>query len=277
MPSTSHRQRILSVFKGEMVDRMPWVPRIDLWFNAQDARGTLPERFQGMQVEDIHRAMNWPLHKIVPEFSRWKTQEDQLHFGIGLYNLKEYPATFAFSSDIEIKVRRDSSGGGQMTYVEYHTPVGMVKVSHGVTTEMKKGGASIGWTKEHAIKKPEDYKTLAYLFGNLKVLPSYDRFLEWKASVGEDGVATAQGTGLACGSPMHFLQKQLVDPTEFYLHLKDYPKEMAVLLDALGGMYDQLIEVLSGVEMDSLLWMANVDDMLTYPKLYEEHFKPWCL
>jgi len=272
----THRQRILSVFSGETVDQMPWVPRIDLWFNAQEARGTLPERFHGMQVEDIHRAMGWPLHKMIAEFSRWDTWEDQLHFGIGLYNIKEFPASFAFSPDIDIRARRDDSGGGNMTFVEYHTPVGMVRVAHGVTPEMKKAGASIGWTKEHAIKGPEDYRTLTYLFSNLRILPSYERFLKWNASVGEDGVAAAFGTGLACGSPMHFLQKQLIDPTDFYLHLKDHPREMGALLEALEGMYDQLLEVLSGVEMDALMWMANIDDMLTYPRLYEEHFMPWC-
>ena len=276
MSSFSHRQRILSVFRGETVDQMPWVPRIDLWLNAQLARGTVPERFEGMTVEDIHRSRGWPLHKMVPEFSRPEKPEDQTHFGIGLFDLKEYPCTFQFSPDVDIRVRHEVSEAEQMTHVEYHTPVGMVSVAHGSTREMKKGGASIGWTKEHAIKGPEDYRVMAHIFGGLKILPAYERFQKWRASVGEDGVAVATGLGLSCGSPMHFLQKQLIDPTDFYLHFKDHPAEIAMLIEALEGVYEQLIEVLSGAEMDALLWVSNVDDMLTYPKLYQEHFQPWC-
>ena len=28
--------------------------------------------------------------------------------------------------------------------------------------------------------------------------------------------------------------------------------------------------------MDAVLWVSNVDDMITYPTLYEEYFQPWC-
>jgi len=31
------------------------VLRIDLWYNAQETRGTNPARFEGMVVEDFHR------------------------------------------------------------------------------------------------------------------------------------------------------------------------------------------------------------------------------
>ena len=50
----------MSVIQGETVDWMPWVPRIDLWFNAQEIRETMPEQFEGMSVEDIHRSLGWP-------------------------------------------------------------------------------------------------------------------------------------------------------------------------------------------------------------------------
>ena len=31
----THRERILKVARGETVDKIPWVPRIDLWHNAK--------------------------------------------------------------------------------------------------------------------------------------------------------------------------------------------------------------------------------------------------
>jgi corrinoid protein of di/trimethylamine methyltransferase len=259
-----------------MVDNIPWIPRIDLWHNAASLAGTLPEKYRQYSVEEIHRAEGWPLHKVIPEYLKPDKPEDIVHRAIGLYRLKEFPYDFEFSSEIEIEVNYESSDDESMTHVVYHTAAGTISVRHGVTAEMKKSGASISWVKEHAIKSKADYHALAHLFGNLKLKPAYERFRQWKASVGEDGIAVAQGLGLACSSPMHFIQKTLLDATDFYLHYHDYPKEMAELVEALEPVYNQLIDILTGSGADALLWSANVDDMITYPAYFKKDIMPWC-
>ncbi|MCF8108180.1 MAG: cobalamin-dependent protein [Desulfohalobiaceae bacterium] len=272
----THRERIKAIFRGETVDVIPWVPRIDIWHNANEQAGTLPPEHAGRSVEEIHRALGWPLHKIIPEYLKPEKPEDLHHWGIGLYNLKEFPYTFAFSSDIDIRVNSEKTEDEEMTHVEYHTPVGMVSVRHGLTSEMKKSGASVSWIKEHAIKEPEDYKTLAYIFGNLTLKPSYERYNAWREFVGEDGLAVAQGLGVGCGSPMHFIQKNLLDATAFYLHYNDYPQEMAELAEALDQVYEQLLKILAASKVDAVLWCANPDDMITYPTYFENDILPWC-
>jgi len=272
----THRERILKVARGELVDKIPWVPRIDLWHNAHALSDTLPEKYKGLTVEDIHRREGWALHKMIPEYLKPENPEDIDHRAIGLYRLKEFPYDFEFSSDVDIRVEYEDDGDEQMTHVEYHTPVGMVSVRHGTTKEMKASGASITWVKEPAIKRPKDYPVLAHIFGNLTLKPAYERFLQWKRSVGEDGVAVGQGLGIACSSPMHFIQKTLLGATDFYYHYHDYPKEMGELAEALGHAYDQLIFILSDSPADVILWSANVDDMVTYPAYFEKEIVPWC-
>lgn len=272
----SHRERILRAAKGEMVDKIPWVPRIDLWHNANQLAGTLPEKFKGLAVEEIHRAQGWPLHKVVPEYLKPERPEDIIHRAIGLYRLKEFPYDFEFSSDIDIRVEYEDHGDEEMTHVQYHTPVGMVSVRHGTTAEMKKSGASITWVKEGAIKGPEDYRVLAHIFGNLTLKPAYERFAKWKERVGEDGVAVGQGLGIACSSPVHFIQKTLIGATDFYYHYHDYQREMRELVEALEGVYNQLIAILAGSPADAILWSANVDEMVTYPTYFKKEIVPWC-
>ncbi|CAB1055460.1 Uncharacterized corrinoid protein [Olavius sp. associated proteobacterium Delta 1] len=272
----THRERLLKVACGEMVDSIPWIPRIDLWHNAKSLAGTLPPKYRQYSVEEIHRAEGWPLHKVVPEFLKPDKPEDIIHRAIGLYRLKEFPYDFEFSSEIEIEVDYQESDDESMTHVTYHTAVGTISVTHGVTAEMKKSGASISWVKEHAVKTQDDYHTLAHLFANLKLKPAYERFSKWKDSVGEDGIAVAQGLGIACSSPMHFIQKTLLDATEFYLHYHDFPKEIAELVEVLEPVYRQLIEILAASPADAVLWSANVDDMITYPAYYEKDILPWC-
>lgn len=272
----THRERILRVFRGEMVDQIPWVPRLDLWHNANESQGTLPARFKGLSVEDIHRKQGWPLHKVIPEYLKPEKPEDIIHRAIGLYRLKEFPYDFEFPSDVEITWSSEDDGDERMTHVVYHTPVGEISVRHGYTREMKKSGASITWVKEHAIKGPADYHVLAHIFGNLTLKPAYERFSAWKESVGEDGVAVAQGLGIACSSPMHFIQKTLIGATDFYYHYHDHAKEMRELEEALKHPYEQLISVLAQSPADAVLWSGNVDDMITYPAFFEKEILPWC-
>ena len=272
----THREKLLKVARGEMVDTIPWIPRIDLWHNAKSLAGTLPPKYRQYSVEEIHRAEGWPLHKVIPEYLKPDRPEDIVHRAIGLYRLKEFPYDFEFASEIEIEVDYEESADESTTHVVYHTAVGTISVRHGITAEMKKSGASITWVKEHAVKTKEDYHTLAHLFANLKLKPAYERFQRWKDSVGEDGIAVAQALGIACSSPMHFIQKTLLDATDFYLHYHDYPKEMAELVEALEPLYQRLIDILAGSPADAVLWSGNVDDMITYPAYFEKDILPWC-
>ena len=180
----NHRQRILMAATGEMPDILPYVPRIDLWYNANSMADTLPERHKGRTQDEISRAEGWALHKIVPEFLRIRKPEDNIHRALGIYSLKELVFNYK-SSDIEIKVKYE----GSATHVEYHTPVGMVSTTTEYTKEMRQAGASITWIEEHAIKRPEDYRVVGYIFENLELIPDFDDFIKWKDEIGEDGVA----------------------------------------------------------------------------------------
>ena len=164
------------------------------------------------------------MHKIIPEFLKPDSTEDIMHRGLGLVHLKEYTYSFEFSSDIDIRME----GNGDQMRVFYQTPVGTVSTSHGYTEEMKDVGASAPWIQEHAIKGPEDYKVLADGFGNMTFKPDYNRFSRWESEIGDHGLALESTPALNAGSPMHYVQKVLIDATEFFIrHYNDYKKEMA--------------------------------------------------
>ena len=267
----THRERILKVAKGELVDKIPYVPRIDLWYNANSYTGTLPDKHKGRSMDEIARAEGWAMHKVVPEMLKFEKTEQITHRGLGLYDLKEWTYTYRFPSDVDIRVEGDET---QMR-VEYHTPVGMVSVSHGLTEEMKQSGVSIAWIQEPAVKEPKDYRVLAHIFGNMAFEPSYDRFVRLESQIGEDGLAVEQSIGLSAGSPVHYIQKVLIDATEFFIHYKKHRKEMQELVEALDHCYDQLISIIAESPAQAVLWDSNVDSMITYPDYLEKDILPW--
>jgi len=121
----THKQRIFMAARGELPDMLPYVPRIDLWYNANSMAGTIPEKHRGHTQNEISRAEGWPLHKIIPEYLKVRRPEDTLHRAIGIFSLKETVFKYRFSPDIEIKVKRQ----GDHTRVDYHTPFGMVSTT----------------------------------------------------------------------------------------------------------------------------------------------------
>ena len=49
------KERLLAAARGEPVDRLPWAPRIDMWFKAHARRGTVPPLYARATMWDIIR------------------------------------------------------------------------------------------------------------------------------------------------------------------------------------------------------------------------------
>ena len=265
----THKERMLKAVRGEWADIIPFAPRLDLWHNANSIADTLPRKHRGRTKDEIARAEGWALHKVVPEYDKALNPDQDLHRGLGLYSLKEFVFKIKFSPNIDIKVKRQEG----YTHVEYHTPIGMVSTTTSFTDEMKKSGTSLSWIEEHALKRREDYRVVGYLFENLELLPKFEDFTQWQNQIGEDGLAVTIVAGGA--SPMHHIQRDLLDATTFYYHYKDYEREMRGLAESIESFYDQALKILAKSPAEAVLWGGNFDDMLTYPPFFEKEIVPW--
>ncbi len=266
----THKERILAAMRGEMVDVIPFVPRLDLWWLAQVSRGTLPQEFEGMTPDDISRSRGWAVYHMVPNFADVSGAEDALHRSLGLFNFKQSAYRFELGGGVECRV---GELDGQHV-VEYDTPLGSARTIGGLTDEMKRAGASLGWVEEHLVKEPGDYEIAAYIFDNIEVVPNYDGVEAYAASVGEDGVVAAGGPTLAA-SPMHQIQKELIDHTQFFYEYEDNQHLMRGLAESIEGYFEKVLAIVADSPAEVVLWGANYDDMLTYPPYFEKEILPW--
>ncbi len=265
----THRERILMAARGEMPDVLPYVPRFDLWYNANRYRGTLPVQYRDKTSDEIARAEGWALHKVVPELLNVEKEQDNLYRAIGLYGLKECGYGIRFSPNVEVRAIPLSDS----LRVEYHTPKGVISTTEVVTEEMRGAGATITWVEERAIKSSEDYERLAYLFEQVEVVPEYERYARWKQQIGQDGVAVLMGSLAA--SPMLHIQRDLLDATRFFYEYHDQQKEMRKLAESLEFLYERILKVVCDSPAEVVLWGANYDDMITYPPYFQKEILPW--
>jgi corrinoid protein of di/trimethylamine methyltransferase len=265
----THRERILKAIRGEMPDRLPFAPRLDLWYTANAQAGTLPERHKNRTFDQIARAEGWALHKINPEYQKSRKPEDNLHWALGILSYKESVFGLRFSPDVDMEVKE--SGG--RTKIIYHTPAGSVSTTTVYTEEMRRAGVSNFWVEEHVLKGAKDYRPVGYIFESLKLYRDDRDFLQWKADIGEDGVPFTLAGRAA--SPMHHIQKYFVDATDFYFHYHDYAQEMQALAEGMGSFFDQIIQLVGDSQAEVVYWGANFDDMITYPAFFEKDIVPW--
>lgn len=264
-----HKQRIMAAMRGEMADVLPYVPRIDMWYNANSLAGSLPEKHRGRTQDEISRAEGWALHKVLPDLIDLRTPEDVIHRGIGVYATRHGVHRFRFPSDIDIRVNRK----GDSTRIEYHTPVGIASTTTVFTDDLRRAGSTLPFITEPPIKRLEDFQPLAYIFEHLELIPHYDDFLAWQEGVGEDGFCCAFAS--LASSPMHHIQKDFLGPTEFYFFYHDHRKEMESLAEAVEHYYDQLLQICADSPAEGIFWGGNFDDMITYPPYFEKEIMPW--
>lgn len=264
-----HRTDMLQSINGNIPARLPYAPRFDLWFNAHQHRGTLPEEYRDCRVPlDISRRLGVGAHLIVPDYLRPECQEQMYDRGIGVYHLPQVPYRVSMRG-VERKVEED----GGVTSVTYRTPKGTVSVEYEFTTDMRNAGTSISWMRKHAIASEDDYAPVAWLFEHMDVEPEYGGLEKLIGDAGEDGLVVANGC--MPGSPVQYVMRDLMEMNYLYMQMFDNPEGMRALSDAIGGYFERLMPVSAACPAEAILFGANMDETITYPPFYEEHIMPW--
>lgn len=267
----THKSRILKAFHGEAVDRLPYVPRIDLWYLANSVAGTLPPQHAGRTQHEISRAEGWALHHKYAFASVGEHPDHALlHRGIGIYRTRDTVVDFVLPKDVEVRVRLE----GALTRVEYHTPAGMVSNTLRYDESMKRLGISIPLHAEHLIKSARDYVPVCHLFEHMDVVPAFERFTYWSnEEMRDDGVPVVAHFHGA--SPMQQIQRDLIDATQFFIHYKDHQKELRALVERMEPLYDKILKICCESPAQVVNCGSNFDDMLTYAPYFKQEIQPW--
>ena len=261
---------MLSVLNSDPVDRIPWVPRLDLWYNARKRAGTLPPKYKKASLKEITDDLGFGYHAVVPAFKDLRDPVDDLHRALGIYNLWGMP----YRTILE-NITLRSEYRGDETIVDYHTPHGSLRTKVLYNESMRRDGITITHITEYAVKDPDDYKRIAYIFDNAAVEPNYEGYLEYSEEVGDGGMAVAF-VSLA-GSPMHLLQRELMPFELFFYELHDHPDEVAQCAASIGRYFERVFEAVADSPTEIVFFGANYDATVTYPPFFHEHILPWLL
>ncbi len=261
------RERMLAAIRGEALDRLPWVPRLDLWYRANRLAGTLPEKYRDATLMEITNDLGWGCHAIVPDFTDLSGGGEDTDRGLGVYNLSCMPFRTVFEN-VDKKVTVD----GDRTLVEYVTPRGTIRTVAILDESMRAAGITISHLEERAFKSEADYEALGFIFEHARVEPNYGGYAAYRQHVAERGLAAAF-VSLAA-SPMHLVQRELMSFETFVYEMHDHPKELARLAERIGVCWRKTTEAAADAPADLVFMGANYDAMITYPPFFAEWILP---
>ena len=264
----THKERLQKTLRHEPTDKIPYFPRLDLWFNANQRRSTLPGPYRNASLKDIVADLGFGFHAVVPNFKDLRHPDDDIHRGLGVYNLWTMPCRTVFH-DVEVTVHR----AGDDTVVEYKTPHGPLRTRAVYNESMRAAGISISHMAECLIKSHEDYRAVAHLFDHASVEPNHAGYREFADYVGEGGIAAAFLT--LAGAPVHLLLRELMNYELFMYEGYDHPDEMRECAAAIGRYFERMFDAVIDCPFEIALLGANYDAMITYPPLFAEHIVPW--
>jgi len=240
----TERERILAILAGDKPDRMPWIPRLEIWYRAHRKQNTLPEPYQDMSLRQLERALGCgtPARggKIVE---------------------KRY-------ENVEVVTTREE----RFRTTEYRTPVGTVREMMRFSDDLSRLGLP-GLVVENVLKQPADYKVWTYVVENTHWDPCFDTYDQYDREIGDDGLPmTAIGD-----VPFHQFARELAGYENAYCHLADWPAEVEALLETITAVFaERLLPIVLASPAKLLLHGGHLSSQFTPPPIFRKYILPHC-
>jgi hypothetical protein len=245
----NHRERFMAVLDGRPPDRIPFAPRLLLWYNARMATDTMPPPYKGLTLREL---------------------EHKLNLGTPARDGKVFDMR---TEGVETVVRTEGGAHASESVhiVEQHTPVGTLRSVTHYSDDLNALDMA-GRVEEWPLKGPEDYRTWEWIWEHTYWDPAYEAYEAYDAEVGQDGVPMV---GVGDAPFHHFLLNGVGYGNGFY-HLADYPQEVEHLLAVMTEVQrERMWPVVADSPARLLLHGVHHSSMFTPPPVYEKYVLPY--
>ncbi len=239
----TERERLLAILASESPDRIPWIPRLKIWYTAHQRLGTLPDRFRDRSLREVERSLG---------------------LGTPARDGKVCRVTYR---DLEVRQQQH----GLDTITEYVTPLGTVRFVKRRSAEEAHIGVEEEITVEHPLKTPADYAVWAYIVDHTVYEPTYEEFAAYDQEIGADGLPMVN----AGDCPFHYWLKELAGYEYGYLHLQDFPAAVEDLLLRMTEKENELWAVVAQSPARLILHGTHFSTQLTPPPYFARYIVPY--
>ncbi|MBR5381482.1 MAG: hypothetical protein IK136_02560 [Oscillospiraceae bacterium] len=265
-----HRQIILNTLEGRPTPFLPFIPRLDLWYNGNRHCGTLPDRFKNASLRDICDELGVGFHTTTADMSDFRDVPDaDADIGLGIYHIKGNPYVITLHN-VGRTVDRSVPG---VTRTTYETPYGKLSAATTYDDRMSESGITMRVVTERLIKSPEDFRAAGYIFDNIELTPDYEPLRRYQEEfLGDRGLAAAWAQTQTCA--MQLIEKELMKFEDFVLEMYTEPEEVEELASHIEPYLDRINDICTASPAQLVTCGGNYDVTITYPELFAKYFTP---
>ncbi|MGD8662027.1 MAG: uroporphyrinogen decarboxylase family protein [Desulfobacterales bacterium] len=266
----SMHDRVQAVLQGEQPDRLPFIDRMEIWYQSKCWSGSLPAKYQEMSLNDIHQSVGIGRQKFSAPYA-FKlrnievacTFENEIIFRDFEPVSEYFPAQWAPN-----QIPRDKAG---TTIIEYITPVGNLSVAYEVAESMVAMGGVEPYLTHHLIKAEEDFRTAEYIIEHAEIVPQFDKIREDQCELGDNGFV------VPCLHRIPFQQALLeyLGEVPLFTALYDSPQQLNRLLHLLDLQLMEILRQMADLPSVYVEFGDNLDGTMTNPKLFKEYSLPY--
>ena len=262
----SKRERLLAVMHGEKPDRIPFIDRMNLWHGSRLYNKTMPERYHGMSLREIHKDVG--LGQVIFD----SPYGYRLH-GVEMIGTLDSAQTVYHETDPLVQwfpgswapdfVARDLAGE---TAVELKTPVGKLSFIWGVTEEMIPQGGLDPYPKKHLITGEEDWPVIKWIFERIEFVRLFEPFCAQDESLGPDGIVIPTVNR----SPFQQILLEYLGEIPTFFTIYDNPRFLQKLIDLLDERVTDDLHQLHDFDCPYVEFPDNLDGTMTNPELFRK-------
>ena len=268
--TSSMRDRISAVFEGRTPDRLPFIDRMELWYASKSQNDTLPERYKGMSLNDVHRVVGMGRQKFTAPYAfKLHGVEVVATFEKEIVNREFEPISEYFPAAwAPQEVPRDKAG---TTLIDFITPVGNLQMKYVYADSMVQMGGAEPLLTGHLIKSEEDYRTVEYILERAEFVPLFENIADDEKMLGENGFV------VPCLHRIPFQQLLLeyLGEMQLFTAVYDNPGLIDRLMTILDEQYMEIVNRLSELSVIYVEFPDNLDGMMTNPRLFEKYSLPY--
>ncbi len=264
--NASMRQRALAVLRDEMPQRLPFITRLEAWYKSHTRSGTLPERFQGLSLDQVHAAAGVGRLKFTAPFAvRLRGVEVRVTFN-GVPSFAAFqPIVENFPGMWDI-VPTDRVGE---TVTELITPRGRLTLRHKLLPENVQTGTD-PYLVQHLLQTAEDFSTAEYILDRLEIIPRHENVRGDERQVGENGLVVP----LLYRLPFQQVLLEYMGEIPLFRALHNKLACVRRLIDVLDQHMMVQIESTASLDVPYVEFPDNLHGPMTSPRLFREFCLP---
>jgi len=234
----SPREQILTLFRGEKPDRIPWFGDLDYWANSLIKRGLKPVDFITS-----------------PDYIKW---HKDLRVGFYLQGYFPFKPVYGFEEKTWTE--------GNRRYRELITPKGNLRECW---TYLPASFAEA--PAEHLVKSENDLAALRYVYENTHWEPDYDYASRRKEYIGDQGIMLAY---LPRSPLMHLIAVEAGIMAVTYSEAMA-PDEFAETINVMKGSFDKAAMLAVNSPAEALMIPENLSSEAVGPIFFNKYMKAY--